>query len=53
MNDETKSRTSKGMYIHTCMHKGCNKWGSYGFKTKYGQLWFCHGHKVEGETKPE
>ncbi|MGU3576420.1 hypothetical protein ACLBWZ_12835 [Brucellaceae bacterium C25G] len=51
MSDEQKTRTSKGMDEHHCMHKECMKWGSFGFKGRYGQLWFCREHKEEGEKE--
>ncbi len=53
MSDETQSCASKGMYIHFCMHKGCKKWGAYGFKGRYGTEWFCCKHKQDGEDTPK
>jgi len=34
---------------HWCDADGCKTWGSYGYKTKYGQLWFCYEHRQQGE----
>lgn len=51
MSDERKQRTSKGILEHYCLHPSCKAWGMYGFKTRYGQLWFCHEHKEEGEKE--
>jgi hypothetical protein len=44
-------RVSKpgGKWEHWCDADGCKAWGTYGYKTKYGQLWFCYEHKQEGE----
>lgn len=49
MRDEDKIRTSKGMFEHYCMHPGCKLWGMYGFRSRFGQLWFCHKHKGDAE----
>ncbi|MBA8862720.1 hypothetical protein FHW19_004471 [Ochrobactrum anthropi] len=37
------------LWEHSCDAKGCNAWGSFGYKTAHGQLWFCREHKQEGE----
>ncbi|MCV9908316.1 hypothetical protein OIV19_11905 [Brucella sp. HL-2] len=37
------------LFEHWCDAEGCKAWGSFGYKTKYGQLWFCRVHKQEGE----
>lgn len=37
-----------GIIEHWCMAEGCKEWGTYGFKTRYGQLWFCYEHRQEG-----
>ncbi len=52
MSDETQSRTSKSMYIHYCMHKGCKKWGAYGFKGRYGTERLCFEHNDDGNITP-
>lgn len=49
MSEVRKVRTSKGIYTHWCLHKDCKKWGAYGYKSRYGQHWFCFDHKAEGE----
>lgn len=36
-------------FEHWCDAEGCKAWRSFGYKTKYGQLWFCFAHKQEGE----
>lgn len=41
--------TSGGKFEHWCDADGCKAWGTYGYKTKYGQLWFCYEHKQQGE----
>lgn len=47
-----KGRPSKpyGKFEHCCDDTNCKAWGTYGFKTKYGQLWFCREHKKQGEA---
>lgn len=37
------------IFEHWCDSKDCNAWGTYGYKTKYGQLYYCYAHKDEGE----
>ena len=53
MSDARKQRTSKGIMAHYCLHPSCKAWGMYGFKSKYGLLWFCFEHKEEGERVGE
>jgi len=36
-------------FEHWCDSRGCKAWGAFGYKTAYGQLWFCRAHKQEGE----
>ncbi|MBB5091473.1 hypothetical protein KHQ08_00970 (plasmid) [Pseudochrobactrum algeriensis] len=53
MSDDIKFRTSKGIYIHYCLHKGCKNWGAYGFKGRFGTEWFCFEHKDDGLYMPK
>lgn len=53
MSDETQSLTSKGMYIHYCMHEGCKEWGAFGFAGRYGVEWFCFEHRDDGKRTPK
>lgn len=48
-----RERLSKPGHIfeHWCDAKDCNAWGTYGYKTKYGQLYYCYAHKDEGELE--
>ncbi len=51
MSYKADSRATKrpGIVEHWCMSEGCKEWGTYGYKTRYGQLWFCRAHRQEGE----
>jgi hypothetical protein len=37
------------LFEHWCDAKDCKEWGTFGYKTAYGQLWFCMAHRQEGE----
>ncbi|WP_421090037.1 hypothetical protein [Pseudochrobactrum sp. MP213Fo] len=50
---ESKLAKPEALYIHWCMHNGCKQWGSFGFKGRYGALWFCGEHKSEGDRPPK
>jgi hypothetical protein len=49
---DAKTRSTKaGRYFeHNCMADGCKTWGSFGYNSRYGQLWFCKEHKEQGEA---
>ncbi len=47
-NKEHRPKSGK-LFTHYCDAKGCEAWGTFGYKTAYGQLWFCRDHKQEGE----
>lgn len=36
-------------FEHWCDADGCEAWGTYGYKTKSRQLWFCYEHRQQGE----
>jgi hypothetical protein len=38
------------LFEHYCMHAGCKAWGTFGFEKRYGQEWYCSGHKLDGES---
>lgn len=48
-NDNAHVAKAGSLFIHLCDSKGCTEWGSFGYKTSNGQLWFCRAHKQEGE----
>ncbi|KAB2764804.1 hypothetical protein F9L00_03380 [Brucella anthropi] len=48
-NDNAQAAKSGSLFVHLCDSKDCSEWGSFGYKTTYGQLWFCRAHKQEGE----
>lgn len=47
--DRIAVATPGKLFEHWCDAEGCKAWGSFGYKTKYGQLWFCREHKQQGE----
>ncbi len=42
-------RPAYKMYDHWCEHQGCRRWGSFGFQSRYGTLWFCGDHRRDAE----
>ena len=48
-NDNAHVAKAGSLFVHLCDATGCKEWGSFGYKTTYGQLWFCRAHKQEGE----
>ncbi|GAA5542403.1 hypothetical protein [Brucella sp. NBRC 113783] len=46
-----KAVATKGgkLFEHYCDAKGCKAWGTYGYITRHGDLYFCREHKQEGE----
>ncbi len=48
-NDNAHVAKAGLLFVHLCDSKGCTEWGSFGYKTTHGQLWFCRTHKQEGE----
>ena len=48
-NDNAHVAKTGSLFVHLCDSKGCEEWGSFGYKTTYGELWFCRAHKQEGE----
>lgn len=49
--DKSSASAQSGVEEHPCMVNGCTKWGSFGFRGRYGQLWFCREHREEGESQ--
>lgn len=47
--DTAKVSKPGKLFEHWCDSKDCKAWGTFGYKTRYGQLWFCRAHKQEGE----
>jgi hypothetical protein len=41
-----------GVWEHWCQHEDCKKWGSFGFSTRHGPVWFCGEHREAGEAMP-
>lgn len=48
-NDNTHAAKAGKLFEHFCDADDCKAWGTFGYKTAYGQLWFCRVHKQEGE----
>lgn len=48
-NDKAHVSQPGKLFEHWCDDADCKAWGSFGYKTKYGQLWFCLAHKQQGE----
>ncbi len=46
---ENKPAKQEILDIHWCMHKGCKKWGSFGFNVRFVTEWFCFDHKSDGD----
>jgi hypothetical protein len=32
---------------HWCEHDGCKRWGSFGFDTRDGTVWYCGEHRLK------
>ena len=48
-SENTVAVKGRRLFEHYCDSKGGKAWGSFGYQTAYGQLWFCREHKQEGE----
>ncbi|MEJ5019331.1 hypothetical protein WH297_06200 [Ochrobactrum vermis] len=48
-NDNAHVAKAGSLFVHLCDSKDCKEWGTFGYKTTHGQLWFCRAHKLEGE----
>lgn len=48
-NDNAHVAKAGSLFVHLCDSKDCSDWGSFGYKTTYGQLWFCRAQKQQGE----
>lgn len=50
---EERSNKTEAMFIHYCMHKGCKKWGAWGFAGHHRIEWFCFEHRGDGLKTPK
>lgn len=48
-NDNAHVAKAGSLFVHFCQAADCNEWGSFGYKTTYGQMRFCRTHKQQGE----
>lgn len=48
-NDNAHVAKAGNLFVHFCDAPDCNQWGSFGYKTTYGQMWFRRAHKQQGE----